>query len=248
MVTFRSTFLFTLALTATPAFAQDDLPPVAKPKVPGVGKAARDFVPKGWGMDQWVRGDIDGDGVDDLAIVIHTTDPNLIIKNPDGLGVDVFDSNPRTVIVATYMPGSKMYRRVGQGDDLIPRWSSPTIDDPFGDGELLIDKGAVKLNIRFWANAGLWFMSNTQFSFRYRADGNRPKAIYLVGLEQDEIHRGSGEETWTSINFLTGKMSKTAGSIENDEHSKPIWTNLGRKPLVRLEDMPNGWEFASDFE
>lgn len=238
-----------IALMTAPALADDsDLPPAPKPHVPGVGKVMQDFVPKGWVLQQSAKGDIDGDGVADLALVIQSTDPELVIQNPDGLGADEFDSNPRTLIIATYMPASGMFRRVGQGDDVIPRIDNPVIDDPFEVDALSIDKGAIKLNIRFWASAGSWSMSSTIFTFRYRADGKRPKAVYLVGLDRDEIHRGSGEENWTSVNFLTGKMNTSKGSIEEDVAAKEVWKNLGRKSLVRLDELPNGWEFAADFE
>lgn len=225
-----------LAASSTTVSAAD-LPPAPIPDIPESAATAQAFVPEGWRLEQTARGDLNGDKIDDIALAIHSNDPKLIVQNPDGMGRDTFDSNPRSVIVALGRKGGG-YSRIAANHVLIPRVDNAVIDDPFDSAPMAIQNGALTISIRFWSSAGSWSMSNTRFTFRLR-DG----ALSLVGYDKDHIHRGSGEKTTTSVNFLTGKMSIGVGSIENDK-VETRWTRLGRKPLIRFDDMEDGWSFT----
>ena len=225
-----------LALWSVTAQADDDLPPASIPNIPAFAISPQAFVPAGWKLEHVTRGDLNNDRLNDIALVIRSDNPKLVIANPNGLGRDTFDSNPRTIIIALAARGEG-YRRVGTNHVLIPRIDDPVIDDPFEDQSLGIEKGLLKLTIGYWRSAGGWTMNHTSFTFRYR-DG----AARLIGYDKDEIDRGSGEETKTSVNYLTGKMSVGVGSIEHDR-VKTQWIRLGRKPLIRFDDMEHGWEF-----
>lgn len=213
-----------------------DVPPATVPDIPEAASTPQAFVPEGWKLEQQARGDINNDKIDDLALVIHSEDPKLIVGNPEGLGRDSFDSNPRSIIVALGRKGGG-YSLLGANHLLIPRVDNAVIDDPFDSEPMSIDKGALKISIRFWTSAGSWSMSNTTFTFGYRNND-----LWLIGYDKDHIHRGSGEETITSVNLLTGKMSVGVGSIEHDK-VKTQWVRLGRKPLIRFEDMGDGWDY-----
>lgn len=225
-----------LATWSVMALADDDLPVPPIPKIPTIALSPQAFVPIGWKLEHIARGDLNNDGLEDIALVIRSDDPKLVIKDPENWGNDTFDSNPRTIIIALAEKGAG-YRRVGINHLLIPRIEDPVIDDPFEDQNLTIKKGLLKLTIRLWMSAGGWTTHSTNYTFRYR-DG----AMRLIGYDKNEVDRGSGEETKTSINYLTGKMSIGVGSIEHDR-VKTQWTRLGRKPLIRLDDMEHGWEF-----
>lgn len=198
---------------------------------------AKGFVPKGWKLEKTATGDLNGDKITDVAIVIHSDDPKLIVGKSEGdLGRDTFDSNPRSVIVALGKKGG-VYRLIGANHVLIPRVDDSVIDDPFEMQDITIKNGVLTLSIRLWSSAGSWSTSSTAFTFRYRDGG-----MWLIGYDNDHIHRGSGDQTVTSVNFLTGRMSVGEGSIEHDR-VKTRWTRIGIQPLTRFDAVPNGWKF-----
>ena len=70
------------------------------PELPRQAPAAAGLVPGGWRIEQEVPGDLDGDGIADLVLVLRDADAKNILPNEDGLGESPFDSNPRILAVA----------------------------------------------------------------------------------------------------------------------------------------------------
>ncbi|NJO13961.1 MAG: hypothetical protein HC870_01840 [Rhizobiales bacterium] len=176
-----------------------------------------DFVPRGWRLYDKAEGDLDNDGQSDAVLIIQKNDPSLMVENPDGLGMDWFDANPRMVLVALQDEAGQ-YRLVARNGMIVPDHDSPTIDDPFQD--LRIENGSVHLDLAFFASAGSWSMFSRRFQFRW--DG---KAMALIGFESNHVHRGSGEMQQTSVNYLTGKRKDASGSISDDE-TDWRWSNI----------------------
>jgi hypothetical protein len=192
------------------------------------------FVPAGWKLLDKADGDLNGDGRLDAALIIQRNDPAGIISNRDGLGFDTYDTNPRIVLV-TIQDDLGQYQLVGRDDDIIPDHDSPTIDDPYE--MMMIEGGKLKLDLRFFANAGSWSMFTHRFQFRW--DG---KAMVLIGFDMAYVHRASGEMKQTSINYLTGKRQDSIGNI-SDSAPEWIWTDLPSKARLRLGEIGNGFDF-----
>lgn len=74
------------------------------------------------------QGDLNGDGVSDLLLVLRMNDPKNVVKN-DGLGPDELDTNPRMLVVA-FADNSKKYRLVVADHTLIPRHTNPRPSGP----------------------------------------------------------------------------------------------------------------------
>lgn len=228
--------VFLLALSH-PASARDDLPPAPIPSIPAVAKTPKGFVSKGWKLEQSATGDLNGDKIADVAIVMHSNDPQLVVKKREqDLGRDTFDSNPRSVVIALGQKDGG-FRFLEASHSLIPRVENGVIDDPYDTDPIAITKGVVKLSIRYWASAGSWSMSLTGFTFQYRNGG-----MYLIGYDKHDMHRGSAEEEIVSINFLTNRMS-IGESMTSEDDIKTRWKSIDKRPLVRLKDIGNGWEF-----
>lgn len=71
-------------------------------------------------------------------------------------------------------------------------------------------------------------------TFRYQND-----SFELIGYDQSEFSRASGEESSESINFSTGKKSTTTGGNifeDNESNPKTTWSTITKKNLLRLED------------
>ncbi len=193
-----------------------------------------DFVPRGWRLFDKAEGDLDGDGRTDSVLIIQENDPAKMRSNPDRLGMDHHDANPRIVLVILQnYPGQ--YRLVAKGNAIIPDHDQPTISDPYED--MRIKGGSLHLHIAFFANAGSWSMSNRQFQFRW--DG---KAMALIGFEYAHVRRNTGEMRQTSVNYLTGKRKDAKGNIEDDE-SNWTWSDVPKGTQPTLSTIGNGFEF-----
>ena len=193
------------------------------------------FVPDGWTLYDKVDGDLNGDGRGDSVLVIRRNDPAGVIRNTEGLGMPVYDSNPRTLLVILADEFGQ-YHLAGRNDAIIPDHDAPTISDPYES--IAIEDGKLYLDLTFFANAGSWTTFNRQFQFRWNGE-----AMALIGFDMTEVHRGSGEMQQTSVNYLTGKRQDGAGSIEDSE-TDWRWSDLPANYRPVLEQIGNGFEFA----
>src|SRR5215213_11928261 len=100
MSCFAASLLSCLFLLSAARAGSDEMaPPVVFPAIPAQAQTQADLVPKGWAVEMESRGDLNGDGVPDLMLVLHMTNPGNVVKN-DGLGASELDTNPRMLVVA----------------------------------------------------------------------------------------------------------------------------------------------------
>ena len=230
--------LLTIAgcLLAADARAQDlALPDVSYPDLPKQAAGPDGFVPPGWRLEARAAGDLDRDGLADLALVLRQQDPKNILAN-DGLGEDPFDTNPRILAVALRNP-QEGYRLVVANHALIPRRTDPVLADPLEEGGIDIKRGALQVALYRFASAGGWGMGMTTFTFRMR-DGR----FELIGYDSDTTARNTGEMREISVNYLTGRVKVTRGHIESDE-TEVTWRKLPRRPLLTIDAVGDGLEF-----
>ena len=122
------------------------IPPAVYPALAATAANAAAFAPQGWVVEAQAEGDLNKDGLADLAFVLHEANPGNVIKNPDGLGTSEIDTNPRMLAVA--FRDGEAYRLVLENHALIPRYETPTIEDPFNtDNGLAISRGAVSVTL-----------------------------------------------------------------------------------------------------
>jgi len=186
-----------------------------------------DFVPRGWKLYDKAEGDLNGDGVSDSVLVIQATEPDKVIDNPDGLGVERYDANQR-ILLFVLSDAESRFRLAGRDDLIIPDHASATIDDPYTDID--ISEGKATLHVNFWASAGTWYTSSHQFHFRWGG-----KAMQVIGYDRVEVHRGTGALREVSVNYLTGRRKDVVGSISDDTPSKEeIWSDIppGSRPTI----------------
>jgi len=217
---------------ACPLHSQDDLhiPPVKIPILPSAGRNAQAFTPKGWTVEQQTTGDLNGDGLPDLVFVLHDTDPRNVIKN-DSLGVEELDTNPRILGVAFAVP-SGGYTLAAQNSTLITRWTEPNMEDYFEEGTIEIKRGAFQVSLHYFANAGGWDTGSDTFTFRWQHG-----SFELIGFENDNFKRNTGESSKTSINYSTG-----TGIITGDGKKTRSLT-LPHRPLKTLDTIGDGISF-----
>jgi hypothetical protein len=218
------------------AFAQVTVPAVDIPKLPKQAASADGFVPKGWKIEAQSKGDLNGDGLDDLVLVLRDQSPENIIVH-DGMGESPFDSNPRILAVA-FAHASGPYTLAVQSSNLIPRRDNPVLDDPFdADGGVSIQRGSLRVHLHFWASAGTWTMSSTALTFRWQN-----QHFELIGYDENSTQRNSGSTSGISVNYLTGKVKMTEGNMENDA-VKTTWSKLASPARWTIDSLGDGMAF-----
>ncbi|MEO7689604.1 MAG: hypothetical protein ABIS51_09985 [Sphingomonas sp.] len=222
--------------------AQDrELPPVTHPVIAAVGADAKAFVPQGWTLEQQQAGDLNGDGLSDLALALHQQDPRNIIPNPGGFCGETLDTNPRILAVALAQPGGG-YRLAMQNHSLVPRRDNPCAEDWFSadsviDGGIEIKHGALQVRLSLFMGAGGWDMGYSVFTFRWQRD-----ALRLIGFDSTNTQRNSGEAQTLSINYLTRRVRTGRGSMENDRETVR-WSTLPARAPLTIDQVGDGMAF-----
>ncbi|HEX6661940.1 MAG TPA: hypothetical protein VF067_08750, partial [Sphingomicrobium sp.] len=178
-------------------------------------------------------GDLNGDHLPDAALVLHMRDPRNRI-HPSYDPKQRYDTNPRMLVVVLVSKGGG-YDLAASDHKLIPRRENPNQDEPFGG--VSIANGALHVKLTLFMSAGGWRMGSAAFTLRWQDD-----AMRLIGYDADWVQRNSGETEKVSVNYLTGRLLRTTGSIENDEEQKTNVT-LPRKPLLTLNQIGDGLMF-----
>ncbi|UII28298.1 hypothetical protein LVD15_07685 [Fulvivirga maritima] len=210
------------------------------PELKQKGNDLSDLTFKEWKIIAEAKGDLNKDGIEDLAFVIQNTDDKNLQLN-DGLGVDTVDLNPR-VLGIYFGQSDGSYQKQLQSNEFIILRDSPTMDEPF-DGILIDKNGVLQIDFHFWYSAGSWYMSNHQYKFRYQN-----QRFELIGYESDETHRATMNSTNYSINFSTRKMSIATITYNEDtdeEEESKVWKSfeLEKLPSIKSLKKPFEWKF-----
>lgn len=226
-----------LAPARAGAEEEEAVPPVTFPAIPAQAQTQADLVPKGWTVETESRGDLNGDGVPDLMLVLHMTDPRNVVTHT-GFGARELDTNPRLLVAAFADKESKGYSLALADHTLIPRHTNPLMDDPLSDAA--IARGTIQVSLGFWMSAGTWYTSQTRFTFRYQ-DG----CFKLIGYDSTESKRNTGETSTISLNYLTKKAKITKGNMEDDRTSVS-WKTVRVPKLLCLDAVGDGLDFKPE--
>src|ERR1051325_11171515 len=91
--------IFTLVLLAPSIAAAQDATPINKSKVPAQADTAAKFVPAGWKIEEQISGDLNGDGVNDLAL-------KLVEDKPEQTSEGFPTERARALVVALQKGGT----------------------------------------------------------------------------------------------------------------------------------------------
>lgn len=223
------------AAPTTPArtFRQVDDP--GYPHLPDRAVTARDFVPQGWLLEKSLQGDLNGDGRADLAMVMREKDPEKVLAASADGGDRDFNTNPYRIAAAFLEADGKTYRLIMENHMLIPRHRDRNLADPFQD--LSVHGGSLFVYLSHFANMGGWGAATLKYQFRHQQG-----AFHLIGYERIDTQRNTGEVATVSINYLTGRVKKGAGTIESDKETAS-WSRLRQAPLLRIDQVENGMTF-----
>lgn len=208
----KKLLLFLLLFSSVSIWAQDDF---VYPKLAQKGKKMADFVPKDWAIIKSDTGDLNKDKLDDLAFVIEYQKD----KKEDDYGVGY----PR-ILVVVFQKDGEYQLSIQNNKFIMLADEGGMMGDPFED--LFIKKGV--LNINFTGGSSeLW---SFYYKFRFQNDD-----WYLIGEDNNDFNRNTGEYRSESINYSTSKMQTKSGKEGGKETEK--WTDLEKKPLKKLSEM-----------
>ena len=236
-----ATVLFSFCCAGGAVAADGDLaiPPVTYPALVRHALSAEDFVPAGWRVERKLSGDLNGDGRDDVALVLRANDPRNVIDAREQGGPERYDTNPRILAVA-FASAAGGYGLALENHTLVVRTTEPWAQDPLDPdgvqaGGLEIKKGTLQVTLGYFSGN----MGHVTLSFR--ADKGQFK---LIGYDSIDVERSSEAIRQISINYPTRRMKRSAGRI-SDDADKVTWTTLTAKPLLTMEQVGDGLAFQA---
>jgi hypothetical protein len=207
------------------------------PELKQAGKTINDFVPAGWVILDKASGDMNGDKLSDVALVLQHRDSITFTTIDNGDTVTV-TTQPRILALLFKNPKNDGYHLVQQSNTFILPHDNPTMEDPYQS--ITIKEGVLNIRFQLFANIGSWEITNGEYKFRYRN-----KQFELIGAETYSMNRANGKYESYSYNFLMQKRSFTQGDPKRKY--APKWKNIN-VPLNTLAGFkrPFEWQIEED--
>ena len=202
MIRFNSLLLCVFCLSSW-GFAQDERTTIQKSLIPMSGKDTREFIPKGWKLEEQKSSDLDGDGNADYVL-------KLIEDKPAKTSEDVVNDRARALVVLMSDATGKLSRTAvadkllqctGCGGAFYGVVEAPADVDVDARGVIVVSQ-----------DHGSREVSNTTYRFRYDP---ATKRFMLIGFDYVENDRATAKVTSESTNYLTGvrKTNNRASTI-----------------------------------
>jgi hypothetical protein len=228
-----------LLLSGAATAAEPVIPPAAYPALVKHAKSIEGFVPMEWRIETQKSGDLNGDGRDDVALVLRGLDERNIVDMRGQGGPENYDTNPR-ILMAAFANQAGGYDLALENHTLIARTTEPSAQDPLDpngvqEGGVEIKNGTLQITLGYFGgNMG-------HFTYTFRFDKT---AFKLIGYDSVDVERFKGAMRQVSINYVTRRMSRSAGSISDDK-DKVTWTKLPAKPPLTMQQVGDGMEFKA---
>lgn len=188
------------------------------------GTGVDDLVPEGWTHEE-VQGDLNKDGKADLVLIAI---PNFTenMKTRDDGYVYNFNQPVLAVYFATDNGELNMWRQYGE---ILP---ADEDENCHHNNELSItERGVLVINCYPECSGGSYFSNKSNYSYRFQ-NGD----FYLIGKEEEEVQRNTGNCKLVSQNYLTWKQQVKKWNFAEDDPGTEKWTRLKKKPLEKLGD------------
>jgi hypothetical protein len=135
--------------------AEPTIPAASYPALVKHAGSVEGFVPTEWRIEIQKMGDLNGDGRDDVALVLRAMDDGNIIDMREQGGPENFDANPRILMVA-FANATGGYDLVLENHTLIARTTEPSAQDPLDangvqEGGVEIKNGTLRVTLAYFA-------------------------------------------------------------------------------------------------
>ena len=188
------------------------------------GTSVEDIVPVGW-LHQEAQGDLNKDGIMDLVVVATPDYEENTLTREDGY---VYNFNQP--ILAIYFGTDQGLQQWKRYDKVMPADESENCHHDIGLE--ITSRGTLRISIQLFCSMGSYGMSTDTYTYRYQDSD-----FHLIGMEQEEMMRNTGECTTVSENYLTWKRQVVKSNIAETESATEKWSKLPKKPLEKLGDV-----------
>lgn len=174
-------------------------------KLPATAPALRDFVPQGWVVESQVSGDLNGDGVADIAAVLVE-------------GKSSADDRQRGLIVLQAIAG-KGYSVLGSNGKMLQCQGCGGVKD------------GVNVNVKNGVLIVSQFSGSREYSvstWRFRLDAASQR-LQLIGLDEEEADGMVGKGSTVSTNLLTGQQISESYQYDEKRDRKVILSSKKSK-------------------
>ncbi|KEZ76397.1 hypothetical protein [Salinisphaera hydrothermalis] len=226
--------LLWIGLAAAAASDINQAPPVRYPSLPAAAAAVADFVPAGWRIERQARGDLNGDGRVDRALILHDDDPALRVRMPFDDSPPV-DTNPRMLVVL-FARTDGGFRCVLVNHTLIPRVENDRDNDPI-DGVVASDFAIADGTLQIALGGFGAEIFQPAFTFRWIAG-----AFRLIAYQSMAVHRMDGSTREVHVDYTTRRVELRHGTVSDDKDTVRH-RRLPPGPLPTLQAIGDGFGF-----
>lgn len=190
------------------------------------GSTVQDIVPDGWQHVE-AQGDLNKDGIIDLVVVV-TPDFEENCKSREDGYVYNFNQPILAIYFGTNQGEMHLWKKY---DNVIPADESEFCRHE--TGLEITTRGTLLISNQLSCSAGSYGTSENTYTYRYQGGD-----FYLIGFDQEELQRNTGEYNVISENYLTWKRQVKKSNMFDE--SVPVtekWSKLSKKPLEKLGDI-----------
>ncbi len=183
-------------------------------KMPATAPALRDFVPTGWIVESQVSGDLNGDGMADIAAVLVE-------------GKSTADDRQRGLIVL--LAAGKGYSLLGSNGKLLQCQGCGGVKD----GVNVAVKNGVLVVSQYSGSR-----EYSVYTWRFRLD-TASQRLQMIGIDEEEADGMVGKGSTVSTNLLTGQQISESYQYDEKRDRKVILSSKKSKvakSVTLLED------------
>ncbi|HYP53380.1 MAG TPA: hypothetical protein VEQ42_07560, partial [Pyrinomonadaceae bacterium] len=186
--------------------------------MPAEGGAAGEFAPRGWAVEGEASGDLNGDGAADVALTL--------VEASRGAGRDETEERHRALVILLRGADGRLRRAAVAGRLLqCTKCGGAFYGAAQASAEVKIERGVLVVR----QDHGSRNVVEQTFRFRYDPAA---KKFALIGYDEIDRDRATGEHVEESTNYLTGvkivKRSQYDGRLDRDVLKSTARTRVGR--------------------
>lgn len=187
------------------------------------GRTLEELLPDPACEHYWSEGDLNKDGIRDLALLATTAECSTIEVDEEGDTLRM--SQP--VFAVYFGTPEGYYNRWREYPEMMP------ISDNYISNDIsleITDRGVLRISVETFASMGGWSSYDDTYTYRFQ-DGD----FFLIGRDSRELARNTGKMVTTSYNFITRKKQTiTDNAFEEDFKPTEKWEKLPAEPLQRM--------------
>lgn len=212
------------------------------PELYAKGRNIEELIPFGWQLLSEARGDLNGDGIEDVVFAIQSPIQKTV-EYHDGYESDTVHTNPRVLGIYFGKRNGKL-NKVLQSNTFIINRTIPTMDEPF-KGLQILSNGILQLNFYIWECRECTSWTSHEYRFKYRN-----KAFELVSYGKSTTQRISGDETSYQVDFQKGTVTIISTETDEETNEQTSDKQIKKFELLQLQSIkslkePFKWLFQN---